>query len=95
WVTVGPQRAVGLEATGQRLLMTLGSLVALVLALVPAGLVAGAVLWGAGVVGVAAPWSVALGALAGSGTVGVECWLAVQVLGGVYDRMDPSSAGIP
>lgn len=94
WVTVGPQRAVGLEATGQRLLMTLGSLVALVLALIPALLIAGAVLWVAGQAGITGPWSVALGAMAGSGTVGAECWLAVQLLGGVFDRMDPSSAGI-
>lgn len=94
WVSVGPQRAVGLEATGQRLLMTLGSLLALLVALFPAAVLFGAVVWGAGLAGVGGPWAVALGALAGSGTVGVECWFAVQLLGGVFDRMDPSSAGI-
>ena len=94
WVTVGPQRAVGLEATGQRLLLTLGSLIALVVALVPAAVLFGVVMAvGGGLVG--GPWSVALGALAGSATVGGECWLAVRLLGGVFDRMDPSSAGIP
>ena len=93
WVTVGPQRAVGLEATGQRLLLTVGSLVALVVALIPAGVLFGAVMWLSGDL-VGGPWSVALGAVAGAAAVGGECWLAVQLLGGVFDRMDPSSAGI-
>jgi ABC-2 type transport system permease protein len=94
WVTVGPQRAVGLEATGQRLLMTIGSMVALLVALIPAAVIFGAVVWGTGFAGAGGAWSVALGALAGSATIGVECWFAVQLLGGVFDRMDPSSAGI-
>ena len=93
WVTVGPQRAVGLEATGQRLLLTIGSLLALVVALLPAGVVFGLVMWSSDAL-VGGPWSVALGALAGSATVGGECWLAMQLLGGVFDRMDPASAGI-
>lgn len=95
WVAVGPQRAVGLEATGQRLLTTVGSLLALVVALLPAAVLFAVAMWLAGVSGVSGPWSVAVGAMAGSATVGGECWLAVQVLGGVFDRMDPSSAGIP
>ncbi|HYK11146.1 MAG TPA: putative ABC exporter domain-containing protein [Gemmatimonadales bacterium] len=94
WVTVGPQRAVGLEATGQRLLLTIGSLIALVVALVPAAALFGLVMWLSDSL-VGGPWSVALGAITGAATVGAECWLAVQLLGGVFDRMDPSSAGIP
>src|SRR5439155_503451 len=41
WVSVGRDRAVGLEATGQRILMTAGSMVVLVVALVPAVVVGG------------------------------------------------------
>src|SRR5207247_2597184 len=41
WVSVGRDRAVGLEATGQRILMTAGSMVVLVVALVPAIVVGG------------------------------------------------------
>ncbi|HKV72807.1 MAG TPA: putative ABC exporter domain-containing protein [Gemmatimonadales bacterium] len=94
WITVGPQRAVGLEATGQRLILTIGSLLALVVALVPAALLFVLVMIvSEGLVG--GPWSVALGAVAGAAAVGGECWLAIQLLGGVYDRLDPSSAGIP
>ena len=93
WITVGPQRAVGLEATGQRLILTIGSLIALLVALVPAVLLfVLAMVLSDRLVG--GPWSVAVGALTGSATVGGECWLAVQLLGGVFDRMDPSSAGI-
>ncbi|HZH39899.1 MAG TPA: putative ABC exporter domain-containing protein [Gemmatimonadales bacterium] len=94
WITVGPQRAVGLEATGQRLILTIGSLLALVVALVPAALLFVLVMVvSEGLVG--GPWSVALGAVTGAAAVGGECWLAIQLLGGVYDRLDPSSAGIP
>lgn len=94
WITVGPQRAVGLEATGQRLILTIGSLLALVVALVPAALLFVLVMVMSETL-VGGPWSVALGAVAGAAAVGAECWLAIQLLGGVYDRMDPSSAGIP
>ena len=94
WITVGPQRAVGLEATGQRLILTIGSLLALVVALVPAALLFVLVMVVTEAL-VGGPWSVALGAVAGAGAVGGECWLAIQLLGGVYDRMDPASAGIP
>jgi len=95
WVTVGAQRAVGLEATGQRLLLTLGSLLALVIALLPAAVVAVVVMWGAGVAGVGGPWSVTAGVLGGAAVVGGESWIAMRLLGGVFDRLDPSSAGIP
>jgi hypothetical protein len=94
WITVGPQRAVGLEATGQRLILTIGSLLALVVALVPAALLFVLVMVVTEAL-VGGPWSVALGAMGGAAAVGGECWVAIQLLGGVYDRMDPSSAGIP
>jgi len=95
WVTVGAQRAVGLEATGQRMLLTLGSLLALVIALLPAAVVAVVVMWGAGFAGVGGPWSVTAGVLGGAAVVGGESWIAMRLLGGVFDRLDPSSAGIP
>lgn len=94
WVSVGPQRAVGLEATGQRLLMTLGSLLALVVALIPAAGFGAAAVWVAGMLGIEGPWGMAAGVLVGAATVGAECWIVIQLLGGVFDRMDPSSAGI-
>ena len=95
WVTVGPQRAAGLEATGQRMLLTLGSLLALVIALVPATVAMLGISWGLGLAGFDGPWVMVTGVLAGAAVIGLECWLAVRVLGGVFDRLDPSSAGIP
>jgi hypothetical protein len=94
WITVGPQRAVGLEATGQRLILTIGSLLALLVALLPAAVLFVLVMAVSEAL-VGGSWSVALGALAGAAAVGGECWLAIQLLGGVFDRLDPSSAGIP
>jgi hypothetical protein len=94
WVTLGAQRAVGLEATGQRLIVTLGSLVALVVALIPAAVVFLVLMFVTSEL-VGGPWSVAVGALGASAAVGGEVWLAVQLLGVVFDRLDPSSAGIP
>jgi len=95
WVTVGPQRAAGLEATGQRMLLTLGSLLALAVALVPATAAILGISWGLGRAGLDGPWGMTAGVAGGAAVIGGECWFAVQLLGGVFDRMDPSSAGIP
>ena len=93
WVSVGRNRAVGLEATGQRILMTAGSMIVLVVALVPAGLAGGITGLGAHAAGVATLWTLPLGSLVGSGVVGFEGALAVHFLGGVFDRIDPAAAG--
>lgn len=94
WVTVGPQRATGLEATGQRLLMMIGALLALVLAVIPSGLVGvGAGAAGVGL-GLSGAWAIALGAVVGAALLGVEGWLTIQLLGGVFERLDPSTAGV-
>jgi len=53
------------------------------------------VMWGAGFAGVGGPWSVTAGVLGGAAVVGGESWIAMRLLGGVFDRLDPSSAGIP
>ena len=93
WVSVGRDRAVGLEATGQRILMTAASLVALLVALVPATIAGGIAGVGAHVVGLSALWAVALGILVASGVVVFEGAMAVSFLGGVFDRIDPAGTG--
>jgi hypothetical protein len=93
WVSVGRDRAVGLEATGQRILMMAGSLVALVVALVPATIAGGIAGVGADAVGLSAMWAVALGSLVAAGVVVFEGALAIHFLGGVFDRIDPAAAG--
>ena len=93
WVSIGPDRAGGLEATGQRILMMAGSVIALAVALVPAliaAAIATAVAHAAAVPGL---WAVTLGTFAGAAIVAGEGVIAVQLLGGVFDRMEPGATG--
>ncbi|HYT05362.1 MAG TPA: putative ABC exporter domain-containing protein [Gemmatimonadales bacterium] len=94
WVSVGRDRAVGLEATGQRILLTAGSMVALLIALVPAIIVGGIGGAAAYAVGLREAWAVAVGAVVGSSVVAFEGALAVHLLGGVFDRLEPADTGI-
>src|SRR6059058_2835468 len=93
WVSVGRDRAVGLEATGQRILMTAGSMVVLVVALVPAVVVGGIAGVAARAGGLPLMWAVTVASLMGSAVVLFEGVLAVHLLGGVFDRMDSGTAG--
>jgi len=93
WIGVGRDRAVGLEATGQRILMTAGSMIVLVVALVPAVFAGGIAGVGAHAAGLSMLWTLPLGSLVGAGVVAFEGALAVHFLGGVFDRMDPAAAG--
>jgi hypothetical protein len=74
--------------------MTAGSLVALVIALLPAAIVGTLVGVSARAVGLPGIWGVTLGSAAGSGLVAFESAFAVQLLGGVLDRMEPGAEGI-
>ena len=89
WVTVGRNRAVGLEAAGQRILMTAGSLVALTVALVPAVILGGLVGAAVQAAGLGAVEAASVGALVGSGVVAFELALAIHLLGDVFDRLEP------
>ncbi|HKW42319.1 MAG TPA: putative ABC exporter domain-containing protein [Gemmatimonadales bacterium] len=94
WVTVGQGRAVGLEATGQRILMTAVSMVALVITLAPAVIVGGIAGVAASAVGLRQGWALAVGTLAGSAVVALEGGLAVHLLGRVFDRIEPAAGGL-
>jgi ABC-2 type transport system permease protein len=93
WVSIGRDRAVGLEATGQRILTMAGSMVALVVALVPAAIVGAIAAAVAGAVGLSGLWGLAMGSVAGSAVVAGEAVLTVQLLGRAFDRMEPLVAG--
>jgi hypothetical protein len=93
WVSVGQGRAVGLEATGQRILMTAGSMVALVITLVPAIIVGGVGGAAASAAGLRQWWALAVGMVAGSAVVALEAGLAAHLLGRVFDRMEPGAGG--
>jgi ABC-2 type transport system permease protein len=92
WVTVGRNRAVGLEAAGQRILMTAGSLVALTVALVPAVILGGLIGAAVRAAGLGTVAAASVGAVAGSGVVAFELALAIHLLGDVFDRLEPGGA---
>ncbi|HSY18881.1 MAG TPA: putative ABC exporter domain-containing protein [Candidatus Acidoferrales bacterium] len=87
WVQTGKEASRGIEATGQRLIMAIGQLLALVVALVPAALVFLAVYF---------PLKMAFGpivpvpfaALAASLVVAAEAALGVILLGSFFERFD-------
>jgi ABC-2 type transport system permease protein len=89
WVAVGASRARGLDAMGQRLLMLAGILLTLAVSLVPGVLVAGAfaflVYELTGTIPILVPALLVAIVIAG------ECWLAIEGLGRVLDRTDPSA----
>jgi hypothetical protein len=89
WISIGPSRARGIDAMGQRLLMMAGIWISLVIALLPAALVAGiagfAIYWTLHVIPVVVPAAVA------AVVVVAECWVAVELLGRILDRTDVSA----
>ncbi|HEY6808062.1 MAG TPA: putative ABC exporter domain-containing protein [Gemmatimonadales bacterium] len=95
WMAVGQQRTAGLEAMGQRIVVMIGTMFALLVALVPAALIGGALFALADATSLSTPVAVLVAAVAGSATVWAEGALAVHLLGGVFDRLDPGGAGLP
>ena len=89
WVAVGASRSRGIDAMGQRLLMIAGMLFALGVSLIPGVVAAVAFAFVAyqvtGVILILLPAFIVALAVAG------ECWLAVEGLGRVLDRTDPSA----
>jgi len=87
WIQTGKDSARGIEATGQRLILAVGQLFALLLALVPAAIAFAAVYF---------PLKLALGpvapvpfaSLAATIVVAVEAGLGVLLLGKLFERFD-------
>ena len=90
WSAIGPERATGFEATGQRIVTFLGTGIALVVAVLPAAIVGGvaailARLLGAGPIATGLTW-----ALVGAPVLGAECYVAVRILGPVLEKLEPA-----
>ena len=89
WVAVGASRARGIDAMGQRLFMLAGMLLTLVVSLVPGVMAAAALAFLVyeltGTVPIVLPALVVALVIAG------ECWLAIEGLGRILDRTDPSA----
>ena len=88
WVRLGPD-AGGLEAMGQNLLLTFGSMLALVIALlVPVGVTVGATFLSGPAHG--APAIAVAGVIAIAVLIG-EIWWLISALGRVFEKMDPAA----
>ena len=91
WITLGPARAAGVEMIGQRLVTMVGSQVLLVVALIPALVMASVAIAIGGLAGVTGVWLAVPGALAVAVTLAFEARLAVAWLGRVFERSDPAA----
>jgi hypothetical protein len=92
WVSIGSRQA-GLDAMGQRMLMMLGTLLALVAAVLPAALVAGV----AALVAYALVGTILIvvpGALAGA-TLLAEAFAGSEIVGALLDRTDIAAIDAP
>ena len=89
WVAVGASRARGIDAMGQRLFMLAGILLTLVVSLVPGVMAAAALAFFIYQLTGAVP--ILLPALIVALVIAGECWLAIEGLGRILDRTDPSA----
>lgn len=92
WVTFGREHPAGLERTGQQILVMLGSLFVLAVAMIPAGIAGGVI--GMLLAGSLGTWASVPAALVGAGMIGFESYLAIYYLGELFERTDPTTAGI-
>ncbi|MEP7028600.1 MAG: hypothetical protein ABI960_08385, partial [Candidatus Eisenbacteria bacterium] len=92
WVQVGSQRGRGFEASGTRILTLFGTLFALGVVALPAAASGGVAAW------LLSRWLGPACLIVGAGIAAawmlVEVAFACRLLGGVLDRLDPSTAGI-
>jgi ABC-2 type transport system permease protein len=92
WVRLGSGRPGGVEALGQNLLMMVAFVALLALALfLPVAIAGGAFLLLQPALGA---WAALPAALLVLGTMAFEAALIVEWLGGLFERTDPSTAGI-
>jgi hypothetical protein len=92
WVALANSRARGFEASGQRMLTMFGTAIVLTICTLPAAISGGVATWLlAGLIGAPA---MIIGAVIAAAWLVVEVWWATRFLGGLLDRLDPSTAGI-
>jgi hypothetical protein len=90
WFQTGKDGPQGIEATGQRLILMLGQLIAFALALIPAGIIFSLFFFGLKFVASPAV-AVVPASLAAAVVLALEVLLGVKVLGRVFERFDLSA----
>jgi hypothetical protein len=93
WAMPPADPAAAMQGIGMRYVLMIVSIIALLLAAFPAALVAGLV--GGGLYLMTHTIFIFLPAIAGSIVLIAECWLATELLGGRFERMDVSAIGPP
>ncbi|HYV43296.1 MAG TPA: putative ABC exporter domain-containing protein [Myxococcaceae bacterium] len=88
WTTGEARTARGFEATGQRLLTLVGTVLVLTVGLIPAALVGGLAAFAARFV--IGPWGLLVGSVLAAAVLLAESLLVVRGLGGVFERIDLS-----
>lgn len=89
WFAGSGSRPRGIDAMGQRIILLAGTWLVLLVAIVPGGLVAGA-LWYVFEPLIGA-WILIPDSIAAAALVGLEVWLAGEALGPVYEALDLTS----
>jgi hypothetical protein len=89
WAGIGASRARGIDAMGQRILLTFGTLIGLMIGLIPAGLIAGGI--GIAAFALTDRVMILVPAIAAAGVILAECWVATELLGLALERMDVSA----
>lgn len=89
WVSLGPQRSMGVERIGQNLFSTFALLLVMALSLLPSALLFG-VTWLVCSAFIGSGVSLPLSALPAAGALTAEWFLGVILLGAQIDRFDPS-----
>ena len=92
WVRIGPSRASGVEGLGQNVLSMAVYALALLVALAPALVAAGAVGWP--LRRFIGGWAWLPGGAIGLAVLAAESWLLLRPLGRAFERIDIPSAGI-
>jgi hypothetical protein len=94
WAAIGPDRATGVEAIGQRILVMVGGWLALLVGMLPGVVIAAVVAGLLQALGMPLVYGAAVGAVGGAATVGLTIALVVTWLGRVFERLDPAAAGL-
>ncbi|MFO1475413.1 MAG: putative ABC exporter domain-containing protein [Verrucomicrobiota bacterium] len=90
WMTAGKDGARGIEVTGQRLIMGIGQMLALVIALLPAAIAFTVVFFSVRFAAGAVP-AVPAGALFAALILAAEAAAGIYLLGGLFERFDLSA----
>jgi ABC-2 type transport system permease protein len=90
WIAIGPDRPTGFEATGQRILNFVGGALALLIAVLPAGLVGGLAAILVRAAGADRLWTGAIWAVVAAIVLSAETYVGMLLLGPVLERLEPA-----